>query len=292
VNRGGCQVKHISCFVLGSVIALATVPAWAQDFTAGKTPAQLFSSDCAECHRSPNGLARNRDVRSLAGFLREHYTTKSETAGALAAYVSGFAGVGQADGRNRGGGVTAPANVATGERPQGDRRIRREATGTGEDARTNAKPVEDPAGSRRRSANVSGDSEKRRVRDDGDTPRPPRSIPAPVKLTAPAGDSAPREAADPLLRLRSYLSSGSTVAEVAKTGAPKARKRRDRTETAEPPTPDDVQATPKSATEASPTALPSATADVTDAAASPEGNAPPTSAPSAPAATTPPRSGP
>jgi hypothetical protein len=84
-------VNQISIFVLGSVMVFVSAPAPAQDFTAGKTPAQLFSSDCAECHRTPNGLARNGDVRTLAGFLREHYTTKSETAGALAAYVSGFA---------------------------------------------------------------------------------------------------------------------------------------------------------------------------------------------------------
>jgi mono/diheme cytochrome c family protein len=128
-------VKQISFLVVGSVIAFANAPAQAQDFTAGKTPAQLFSSDCAECHRSPNGLARGRDVRSLAGFLREHYTTKSETAGSLAAYVSGFSGGGPADARNRG---TPPANAAT-----GDRRIRRdvEPSPASEDSRTNSKPV-------------------------------------------------------------------------------------------------------------------------------------------------------
>jgi hypothetical protein len=90
-------VTRISILGLGALLAFAGTPAPGQDFTAGKTPAQLFSSDCAECHRTPNGLAKNRDVKNLASFLREHYTTKSDTAGSLAAYVSGFAGSGPAD---------------------------------------------------------------------------------------------------------------------------------------------------------------------------------------------------
>ena len=74
-------MKQISIFVLGFAVAFASASAPAQDLTAGKTPAQLFRSDCAECHRSPGGIARTRDARALADFLREHYTTKSESAG-------------------------------------------------------------------------------------------------------------------------------------------------------------------------------------------------------------------
>ncbi len=325
-------------------MVFVSAPAPAQDFTAGKTPAQLFSSDCAECHRTPNGLARNGDVRTLAGFLREHYTTKSETAGALAAYVSGFRGSGAAVVRNRGAGVASPATIA-GERPQADRRSRSdseatatgedartdvrpiqdpagrrrratnlsgdgekrrdsEATATGEDARTDARPIQDPAGRRRRTTNPSGDGEKRRVRKDGDVPRPPVGIettPAPVKLNAPAGDSAPRDATDPISRLRSYLSSGlgseGTIAEAAKTGSPRARKQRNRSDDAEPSTPD-VQTSAKTATDPTatdppPTAFPSGTIDAiapgTPASGTPpEGNASPATAPSTPPAVTPP----
>ena len=57
------------------------------DYSAGKTPAQLFAGDCSACHKTPRGLAKNRDTRALAGFLREHYTTKAASAGALAAYL-------------------------------------------------------------------------------------------------------------------------------------------------------------------------------------------------------------
>jgi hypothetical protein len=73
--------------VLGIFVALAYGPAVAQDLTQGKTPAQLFAGDCGACHKSPQGLAKDNDPRALAGFLREHYTTKPEMADALAAYV-------------------------------------------------------------------------------------------------------------------------------------------------------------------------------------------------------------
>jgi hypothetical protein len=69
--------------------------AFAQDFSAGKTAAQLFASDCSACHKSPAGLAKGQSAGALASFLREHYTTKPESASALAAYVAG-AGPGSA----------------------------------------------------------------------------------------------------------------------------------------------------------------------------------------------------
>jgi mono/diheme cytochrome c family protein len=94
-------MKRISILGWAAEFVLASAAALAQDLTAGKTAAQLFSSDCSACHRSPAGLAKNRDAGALAGFLREHYTTKPDTAGALAAYVSGFGGSAPADARTR-----------------------------------------------------------------------------------------------------------------------------------------------------------------------------------------------
>ena len=79
-------------FIFGVAVATAGPAAFAQDYTAGKTPAQLFASDCSGCHKSPQGLAKGKDTKSLASFLREHYTTKLETAGALASYVAGSGG--------------------------------------------------------------------------------------------------------------------------------------------------------------------------------------------------------
>lgn len=233
-------MKHISVFVLGFATALASGAAPAQDLTAGKTPAQLFRSDCAECHRSPSGVARTRDVHALADFLREHYTTKSETAAALAAYVSSFAVAGPAA-RNRGAGVAAPAD---GEPAQAGRRNRRHGDATAADGRSNPSPVEDTALRRRRSS-MSGDGETPRAHNNSDVPRPPGSIAATsasAKSNARTGDGEPRDADAPPSRLRAHLRSGhgseSADAESGKPAAPKVRKRRNRVENAEPPAPD------------------------------------------------------
>jgi hypothetical protein len=53
-----------------------------------KSPAQTFASDCAVCHKSPQGLARSAGgLFGVEGFLREHYTSSKESAAALANYL-------------------------------------------------------------------------------------------------------------------------------------------------------------------------------------------------------------
>ena len=281
-TRGGGQVKQISIFVLGFATAFASASALAQDLTAGKTPAQLFRSDCAECHRSPSGLAKTRDVRALADFLREHYTTKSETAGALAAYVSSLA-AGGAAARNRGNGTAAPATGGYPRRNRGEA----DATANGGDAASQAVPAEDPAGRRRRTTSLSGDREKRRVDSDGEAPRPPAGIMttrASPKSNGRPRSREPRHAIDPISRLRSYLPSGggaeNAIEETGKTRAPKAHKRRNRAN-AELQAPD---ARAKTKTDAD--APPSATIGPTAPGAPQQSNASLTSAPTVPPAVT------
>lgn len=71
------------------LVSLGATGAHAQtDLNAGMTPSQLFAANCAACHRSPQGLARGRDPYALAGFLRDHYTTRPTTAGAIASYLA------------------------------------------------------------------------------------------------------------------------------------------------------------------------------------------------------------
>lgn len=70
-----------------------------------KTPAHIYDSDCAVCHKSIHGLANGRGNSALAGFLAEHYTSSPQEAAALAAYV--LAG---------GGGSGTPAPVRDGNR--------------------------------------------------------------------------------------------------------------------------------------------------------------------------------
>jgi hypothetical protein len=87
-NRLSERLGKISVGFLTLVAGLCAAPAIAQDFSAGKTAAQLFASDCSACHKSPGGLAKGQSVSALTSFLREHYTTKPESAAALAAYLA------------------------------------------------------------------------------------------------------------------------------------------------------------------------------------------------------------
>jgi hypothetical protein len=72
-----------------AVLALwAAGPATAQEnLDQGKTPAQLYASDCAICHKSPHGLAKRAGLYGLDNFLREHYTASRQAAAAITAYL-------------------------------------------------------------------------------------------------------------------------------------------------------------------------------------------------------------
>jgi mono/diheme cytochrome c family protein len=196
-------VKQISILTVGlAAAALAIGPASAEDFTAGKTPAQLFRSDCSACHQSPNGLVKRRgNVGEVTAFLSEHYTTKFETAAALAAYVSGFAPA-YGTGRER------TRNYSESDVPV-----------TGADVPTDPTLADEP---RHRRAS---DSDRRRAHEDGDAPRPPRGIAAaPGAATAsptnaPAGE--PHEANGPVSR-HSRLHAST---QGGKTGAPKKNRK-------------------------------------------------------------------
>src|SRR5947209_6495121 len=65
------QMARLTLSAIGMLALLGAGPAYAQaprppaaphgeNLGAGKTPAQLFASDCATCHRSPAGLAKGR----------------------------------------------------------------------------------------------------------------------------------------------------------------------------------------------------------------------------------------
>ena len=76
--------------VVGLVAGLGPAMAHAQtNLDQGKTPAQIFASDCAACHKPTRALANGKNRFALTEFLREHYTTSREQAAGLAAYVLG-----------------------------------------------------------------------------------------------------------------------------------------------------------------------------------------------------------
>lgn len=63
-------------------------PAGAQEnLDSGKSAAQLFASDCAICHKSPQGLIKANGGLGLENFLREHYTASRESAASIARYL-------------------------------------------------------------------------------------------------------------------------------------------------------------------------------------------------------------
>ncbi|MDO9060167.1 MAG: hypothetical protein Q7U92_14255, partial [Bradyrhizobium sp.] len=66
---------------------LAAIPVRAQNLDAGKSPSQIFSGTCTACHKAPRGLVRSMSPGSLPGFLRQHYTTSSEMASQLSAFL-------------------------------------------------------------------------------------------------------------------------------------------------------------------------------------------------------------
>jgi hypothetical protein len=84
------RFRRLSPWVLGVLAAAPLAPAFGQNLDAGKPASQIFSEVCANCHRSP------RELRSNAGssFLREHYTTGSDMASTMAAYLSSVGGPG------------------------------------------------------------------------------------------------------------------------------------------------------------------------------------------------------
>jgi len=144
------RLWKISAGLVSLLAGLCAAPAAAQDFTAGKTAAQLFASDCSACHKSPAGLAKGQSASSLTSFLREHYTTKPESAAALAAYLAG-AGPGNARispqapitgaAKPEEKPAPKPRQAATSAEP--DRQPEAE-TGTAAPARATARPQVDP----------------------------------------------------------------------------------------------------------------------------------------------------
>jgi mono/diheme cytochrome c family protein len=104
------RLWRFSPWVLGLLAAAPLAAAVAQNLDAGKSGAQIFSEVCSNCHRSPRELRSNPG----ASFLREHYTTGSEMASTMSAYLSGAAtGAGAAQQRRPPGSVTPGATTPT-----------------------------------------------------------------------------------------------------------------------------------------------------------------------------------
>src|SRR6202051_2002776 len=106
----------------------AGTPAWAQaqNLEAGKSPSQIFAGTCNACHKSPRGLLKTVSPGSLPGFLRQHYTTSSDMASLLSAFLVSN---GATDTRYGGGspakpGADAKLDAKPGAGPEQGRKMR------------------------------------------------------------------------------------------------------------------------------------------------------------------------
>ena len=87
---GLLSLFHGFWLTLGSLALFLTSSGAQEDLDRGKTPAQLYASGCATCHKSPQSVAKTNSIFGLESFLSEHYTTSRESAALLAAYLKGL----------------------------------------------------------------------------------------------------------------------------------------------------------------------------------------------------------
>jgi hypothetical protein len=214
--------RHLApVFIL--VAVLAPFPARAQvNIDQDKSPAHIFASDCAVCHKSTHGLANGRGSSALSGFLAEHYTSSKEEAASVAAYVL-----------SAGGGVGTAVPV----REQKPDAVHGRAASAGTDVkpepktRRAAKPEEEP----------STGAKPRRTAHERGKPKEERS--ASVEPGAPAVDKKPPDRRGPAAAMHPHSSSAKPPEEaVAPKPAPPAAV----TAAAKPAEPVQPQAVPMS----------------------------------------------
>jgi hypothetical protein len=182
--------------VLAVLAPWAAAPAVAQeDLDRGKTPAQLYASDCAICHKSPRGLSRAGGYFGLSGFLRQHYTASRQAAVAIAAYLQKIDSE-PASRRSR-----KPSRDTRSSRPKLPPAKPTAAKSSEKDAKpAETKPVEaEPAKTKTSETKPAGEKppaaehdEAKAATKDGTKPEPDK----PAKNGEPAKDAAPDKKSD------------------------------------------------------------------------------------------------
>jgi hypothetical protein len=147
------------------------------DLNEGKSPAELFQAGCSVCHQSATGLAKGRREGELANFLRQHYTSSVQHAGALAGYLTsgGRGGPAVAAPSRQQGPVERPPAPIGRRTPDDDRKAQ-------EAARTQER---EPAGKRKPPAT--------RTPPAAQVAAPPPQAPEPPVETGTAASAPPPE---------------------------------------------------------------------------------------------------
>lgn len=197
--------------VIGALAGLAPVLAHAQvSIDQGKSPAEMFSNDCATCHKGARGLAKGRGSSELASFLVEHYTSSKDEAASLAAYVMASGG-GESPPATQGRGVKpgSPSTRAAVEEPKPEGKPAhepgkpdREAKKPEERSPTNAR-LQPPAEESKKPGDIPsimqepGTHQPAIVRDRHREPVAAPAQPAPAAAEAPASPEPEHAAAPP-----------------------------------------------------------------------------------------------
>jgi mono/diheme cytochrome c family protein len=136
---------------MGVLALMWVVPAAAQEnLYANKTPAQIFATDCAICHKQPGALAKAGGPLGLGieSFLRSHYTASRESAALMAKYIQSFDAPAAAPERKRGSTAARPrrpADAKAGEKKPGESKTEEKKAEPASASKPEAKPEAKPA---------------------------------------------------------------------------------------------------------------------------------------------------
>ena len=84
-RSNGSRALWAAAAMMMTVIWLPAEAAAQVSIDAGKSPQQVFATDCQPCHKDARTLSKG--PAGLAAFLREHYSASRESAKAMADYL-------------------------------------------------------------------------------------------------------------------------------------------------------------------------------------------------------------
>lgn len=147
------SVSAIVGGIAGIAVAMTVLPAFAQsNLDAGKSPAQIFAHTCNACHRSPREIKK-----TTAAFMREHYTTGTQEAATMAAYLNSIGTDPKAVETRRkpvlGAGREQPGEQKAGEQKPGEQKTGEQKPGEQKAGETQQTAVVAPAATGKPPAN-------------------------------------------------------------------------------------------------------------------------------------------